>query len=229
MPLTLLLTGFGPFPGAPVNPTGPLVRALARRGRHGPGGMRRIAHVFETSYAAVDRELPDLLARARPHALIMFGLAPRTRQIRIETRARNALATTIADASGQLPPTRVISANAAPAIRLRLPAPRLLAAVRSAGLRVALSADAGSYLCNYLSWRASEAAQRGHAPRVVAFVHVPSVRLARTRPARRTRTTHSLAARPRGQRFPITLLDLMQAGEAIVHAALRLPTRRIHR
>ena len=25
MPFTILLTGFGPFPGAPTNPTGPLV------------------------------------------------------------------------------------------------------------------------------------------------------------------------------------------------------------
>ena len=29
--INLLITGFGPFPGAPDNPTGPLVRALARR------------------------------------------------------------------------------------------------------------------------------------------------------------------------------------------------------
>ena len=28
--LRILVTGFGPFPGAPKNPTGPLVRALVR-------------------------------------------------------------------------------------------------------------------------------------------------------------------------------------------------------
>jgi pyrrolidone-carboxylate peptidase len=31
MTATILLTGFGPFSGAPFNPTGPLVTELARR------------------------------------------------------------------------------------------------------------------------------------------------------------------------------------------------------
>ena len=72
MPTTILLTGFGPFPGAPVNPTGPLVEALARR--HGDlRGIRRIAHVFETSYTAVDRDLPALLARGTPGRIKLAG------------------------------------------------------------------------------------------------------------------------------------------------------------
>ena len=46
MTTTVLLTGFGPFPGAPFNPTGPLVEALARRRHPGLGDVRRVAHVF---------------------------------------------------------------------------------------------------------------------------------------------------------------------------------------
>src|SRR3954471_13810260 len=84
MPLTILLTGFGPFPGAPANPTGALIERLARRRHPGFAGMRRVAHVFATSYAAVDRDLPALIARERPDALVMFGLAGRTKHIRIE-------------------------------------------------------------------------------------------------------------------------------------------------
>ena len=92
MPFTILLTGFGPFPGAPTNPTGPLVMELARRRHPAYAGVRRIAHVFQTSYDAVDRELPVLpRAGANPTHLLMFGLASRTRHLRIETRARNAL------------------------------------------------------------------------------------------------------------------------------------------
>ena len=33
-----------------------------------------IPHVFQTSYAAVDRDLPKLLAKYRPDALLMLGL-----------------------------------------------------------------------------------------------------------------------------------------------------------
>ena len=104
MTATILLTGFGPFPGAPFNPTGPLVMALARLRAPGVRNIRRVAHVFPTSYAAVDRELPALLARERPDVLLMFGLAARRRHISIETRARNAISRVVADASGSCPP-----------------------------------------------------------------------------------------------------------------------------
>jgi pyroglutamyl-peptidase len=218
MSCTILLTGFGPFPGAPVNPTGPLVTELARPGRPGFRNARRIAHVFHTSYQAVDRELPALIARVRPDALVMFGLASRIRHIRVETCARNALSSAVPDASGRVPGAGVIVPGAPSALPLRAPAQRLVAAARAAGMRAALSGDAGSYLCNYLCWRASEAAGQAGGPRLVAFVHVPKVR-ARSVHARSLRG--SGVHRPRsGSRMPLTLDDLIQAGEAIVIAAL---------
>ena len=51
MPLTILITGFGPFPGAPFNPTGALVELLARP-PPGMAGMRRVAHVFRDKLRA---------------------------------------------------------------------------------------------------------------------------------------------------------------------------------
>jgi pyrrolidone-carboxylate peptidase len=73
MTATILITGFGPFPGAPYNPTGPLVSELARRRHPAFANVRRVAHVFPVSYEAVDRELPALLKRERPDALIMLA------------------------------------------------------------------------------------------------------------------------------------------------------------
>ena len=101
MSLTVLITGFGPFPGAPFNPTAPLAHELARRPHPGVAHVRRLAHVFHVSYEAVDRDLPTLLASERPDALIMFGLATRTRHVRIETRARNALTCALPDAAAR--------------------------------------------------------------------------------------------------------------------------------
>jgi pyroglutamyl-peptidase len=199
--MTILITGFGPFPGAPFNPTAPLALALARRRL----GERRIAHIFRVSYAAVDRELPMLLAREKPRALVMFGLAGRTRHLRIETRARNAFARALADADGYMPVTAAIAPAAPTLLPLRAPARRLVTAAKAAGVPAALSGDAGRYLCNYLCWRAAEAARAG-APRLVAFVHVPSVR----------RTPAPPSPRAPG----LTMVDLIRAGEAIVRAAL---------
>jgi pyroglutamyl-peptidase len=200
--MKILITGFGPFPGAPFNPTEPLVRELLRQ-RH-PPSARRVGHIFHVSYDTVDRELPQLIARERPDALVMFGLAGRTRHVRIETLARNALTQRLPDAGGHLPAVTTILPHAPASLPLRVPALRLLAAVRSTRVPAQLSRDAGSYLCNYLCWRAAEAARDG-GPRLVAFVHVPLV----------PRTTATRARRPR-----VTLDDLIAAGEAIVRAAL---------
>jgi pyroglutamyl-peptidase len=224
MTATILITGFGPFPGAPFNPTGPLITELARRRTPGLRNVRRVAHVFPTSYAAVDRELPELLARERPDALIMFGLAPRRRHISIETRARNALTRAVADASGQLPAASMIAPGACAALLLPAPAQRLVAAVRAAGMSAVLSSDAGSYLCNYLCWRAGEAAERDGGPRLVAFVHVPNVHATNVH----VPTARRLHRRRSRSRPPITFDDLVRAGEAIMRAALAAaaPTRR---
>ena len=175
MTLTVLLTGFGPFPGAPFNPTGPLALELARRRHPAFADVRRLAHVFSVSYDAIDRDLPALLAKERPDALIMFGLAVRTKHVRIETRARNALTRTLPDVEGHVPLSGTILPRGPAALPLRTPAQRLLVAARSAGLPVAISHDAGHYLCNYLCWRAAEAARKGR-PRITSFIHVPNVR-----------------------------------------------------
>src|SRR6202165_4378316 len=100
MALTVLITGFGPFPGAPFNPTAALAKRLARRRRPALSATVRFAHVFPPSYAAVERELPDLIARHRPDLMLLFGLAPRTPHLRIETRARNRRSTLFADGDG---------------------------------------------------------------------------------------------------------------------------------
>jgi pyroglutamyl-peptidase len=223
MTATILLTGFGPFPGAPFNPTGPLVRQLARARLPGLRHVRRVAHVFSTSYEAVDRELPALLARERPDALVMFGLAPRRRLIRIETRARNALTRVAPDAS--VSAAGLIAPDQGAARSLRGPALRLVAAVCAAGIPAALSSDAGNYLCNYLCWRAGEAAERDGIPRLVAFVHVPNVQATGVRIPTARRHCRP-PSRPRAQPR-ITFDDLMHAGAAIMRAALvATPTRR---
>ena len=203
MTATILITGFGPFPGAPYNPTGPLVSELARRRHPAFANVRRVAHVFPVSYEAVDRELPALLKRERPDALIMFGLAVRARQMRIEMRARNAVTRMLPDVSGRIPLAATILPGGPPTVPLRSPAQRLLSAALATGVPVALSRDAGRYLCNYLCWRAAEAAGTG-TPSLIAFVHVPTVRRASSQ----------------SRRDLVTLDKLIDAGEAILRAAV---------
>ena len=188
MALTILVTGFGPFPGAPFNPTAALVKQLARLRRPVLADVKIIPHIFPTRYAAVDRDLLKLITRHKPDALLMFGLSTRAKTLRIETRARNAL-TLLADAGGSAPRRHAIATGAAPSIPIPAPAHRLLAAIRSTGLPAVLSRDAGRYLCNYLCWRASETAAKADGPRLAAFAHVPAIARGARRPGKRRRLT----------------------------------------
>ena len=61
-PLRILITGFGPFPGAPFNPTEPLVARLLRLRRPAFDDVELTGHIFPVTYRDVDRELPQLLA-----------------------------------------------------------------------------------------------------------------------------------------------------------------------
>jgi pyroglutamyl-peptidase len=171
-----LITGFGPFPGTPYNPTEPLVDRLVRLRRPAFEDVERIGHIFPVSYQAVDVQLPTLLARHEPDVLLMFGLATRTPWCRVETRARNAITQLWPDASHATVISRTIDSATPATRRFGAHTRHLLHAAKATGLSVRSSLNAGAYLCNYLSWRAIEATQQH--PRslpLAAFIHVPLV------------------------------------------------------
>ncbi len=207
----ILVTGFGAFPGAPYNPTMPLVERLMRLRRPAFDDVALSSHIFHVTYATVDRELPGLLKKQRPHALLMFGLAERTPYLRIETRARNAITTIWPDADG----TRVRKGSIAPgtdALTFGPHTAKLLRAALATGIDARASRDAGNYLCNYLSWRAIEATRREDGPHLAAFIHVP------------------LLARDGTARIPggITLEALVDAGEAMLGEMVKLTRSALH-
>jgi pyroglutamyl-peptidase len=210
---TILITGFGRFPGSPVNPSGLVAKRLARLRRPALSGTRRIAHVFATRYDAIDRELPALLRREKPDIVVMFGVATRARQVRIEGRARNRVSMLFPDAGGYRPTARTItpkSGSDGEALHNPLPLARLVRAARTAGVAAVRSRNAGTYLCNYVYWRGLEAAARRGGPSLVIFIHVPPIRFKK------------MPKRPRlGQRRTSARLgDLVRAGEAIMVATL---------
>ena len=205
--LRMLVTGFGAFPGAPFNPTEPLIARLSRLRRPALSDVELAGHIFPVTYRDVDRELPKLLASRRPHALLMFGLASRTPHVRIETRARNAVTTLWPDA-GRVKPRAGSIAGGDDAMMFGPHTDRLLRAALASGIDARLSRNAGSYLCNYLSWRAIEATRRDGGPRLAAFVHVPLF--------------PRDAAQQRDAAFAIAFEDMVDAGEAMLMEMVKL-------
>src|ERR1700744_2621777 len=162
--LRILITGFEPFPGAPYNPTQPLVVRLTKLRRPALADVELSGHIFPVTYSAVDRQLPELLKQHKPDALLMFGLAARTSFLRIETRARNAVTMLWPDVEN----ARVRKGTIAGGVEALTFGPhtaKLLRAALTTGIDARASRDAGSYLCNYLSWRAIEVTQEADGPR----------------------------------------------------------------
>jgi pyroglutamyl-peptidase len=187
----VLLTGFGPFPGAPLNPSRALIEQLIRMRRPAFAGLRTASHIFPTLYSAVDRDFPRLIAKHDPDIILMFGLAARTRRIRVETRARNLMAF-FPDAGGFVPKTRTIAAGAAHRLLPASLAVQLRRAGRSHGIKCEFSRDAGRYVCNYAFWQALET-RAGNAQRLAAFIHIPNIKPATARRGRARRPLPNLA------------------------------------
>ena len=194
---TILVTGFGAFPGARRNPTLAILEGLARhRQRLARLGIAIRCVALPVVYDAVE---PALRAAVGPNgvdAILHLGLAGRRGMFTVETRALNRAGPLHPDAARRRP--QPILANGAPQVlRATYPAIRVRAALAHAGHEARLSIDAGDYVCNATLYRSLAARL---APRV-GFIHVPRARanrpLARgrdTRPTLQAMTDAALAA-----------------------------------
>ena len=136
----ILVTGFGPFGSYKVNPTEDLVRDFK--------APFVIGHyVFPTSYDSVRDELPELLIRTKPDAVIAFGLAPRATAIRLEYVARHKSASQKVDVNGQAL-AESIDEFAPEYLPSTLPLKSIAPALNGLGLVYEASNNAGGYVCN---------------------------------------------------------------------------------
>jgi pyroglutamyl-peptidase len=165
-PPRLLVTGFGPFPGIPRNPSEVAARCIARDPRWRRLGIEVEALALSTTYAAVERELLPALARNRPDALLMIGVAGRARDVRVETRGLNRASILLPDAA-KVRPARLQLERAALARATRAKPLRQVVTLKRHGFRARASINAGAYLCNASYFAALT---QSHP---VLFVHIP--------------------------------------------------------
>jgi pyroglutamyl-peptidase len=167
----LLVTGFGPFPGAPENPTTPLVLALAGESaeRFGASALRAVA--LPAEYRRSWARLRRLYASFAPEVVVHFGLSAKAEAINIERVARRRCSAEALDAAGLGPPRGVARRSGPDELRSTLPVEPMVAALTAAGFAAAASDDAGGYVCNATFYRSLAAALAGD--RIVGFVHAP--------------------------------------------------------
>jgi pyroglutamyl-peptidase len=170
----IAVAGFGPFPGVPKNPSGEIVRAVAKMQRFRAASMALDTTIFETAYGKAEAALEELLVK-RPDAIVLFGVAGRAKHIRVETIARNRVSVSHPDYARFTPRTKKLSAEGSPFLKVRGAAIKMRAAIRATGVKTELSADAGSYLCNAVFYRALAATKDSKPAPLTFFIHVPPV------------------------------------------------------
>jgi pyroglutamyl-peptidase len=172
-PPCILVTGFGPFPGMPFNASGALIRALGETPPRGIPGPRLVTAVLPTDWRLALRQMRGIIAEARPHVLVHFGVSARARGFAIETRAFNETCAR-PDCTGCPPPGRAVRRNVPAMLPATLPAPRLVQRLRMAGIAAQLSDDAGRYLCNAVMFESLWLAETGGIASA-GFIHIPAL------------------------------------------------------
>jgi pyroglutamyl-peptidase len=169
---TILLTGFGPFPGVPVNATATFVPQLAAMARQRFPSAIVVAEILPTEWQEAPRRLSELLEAHDPVLAAHFGVAVEARGLTIEMMAYNATCAKV-DACGALPASPSVLERAPEALATPLPADAMLSRLAELGVPASISRDAGRYLCNAVLYRSLHHATT-RAPRLRAlFVHVP--------------------------------------------------------
>ena len=151
-----LVTGFGPFGHVAENPSGRLAEGCGRPFR-----------VLEVAYEAVDLFLEGLNPEGFD-TLLMLGVAVGRTHVTPELYARNWKGET-ADVRGVSIPGPIEETE--PLLLSSTLWNAHLVAELSVHPGVFASMDAGSYLCNYLSYRAL----RRFPQKRVGFLHVPPI------------------------------------------------------
>lgn len=169
----LLLTGFGPFPGIPVNASAVLVAELSRRVAGAGMPVELMSTVLPTEWKAAPAILQQHLKAFAPDIALHFGVAAEACGFRLETLAENAR-NRLADASGYVPRRRMISARAPEHLLATFPADRIRERLEQLQVPVEMSSDAGRYLCNATLFRSLNLSRKAKGARVAGFIHIPA-------------------------------------------------------
>lgn len=183
MTARILLTGFVPFGSHGVNASEHVVRALAS---HPPAGVELETLVLPVVFGEAFERVRERLDRDPAlHAVVLTGMAARTKRVRLERVALNlADAESFTDARRPVPrpdnkgnaPVDALIAPGGPVARTATAdVKRLGRDLLAQGLPVELSLCAGSYVCNDLFYRTLDHLHgRAEQPRCL-FVHLPKL------------------------------------------------------
>lgn len=170
--MKILLTGFEPFDGSPVNPSEQVVRVLAQ---HPPDGIILSTAILPVDHQRGPQALLQALDDAQPEAAICLGEARKRAAISIERLAVNLLDFRIPDSQGVQIIDEPIRKNGPAAYFTTLQVRMLLQRLQDAGIPAELSLSAGAYLCNQILYNLLDHLHQQSKSIPAGFIHLPAL------------------------------------------------------
>ena len=197
--MRVLVTGFGPFPGVPVNPSAAAVEELQRRADAGEFEFEVVTEVLPVDFAVIAPRLRELIDGVAPDLVICTGVDAGAKEITVERVAINLVDARMPDTSGAQPVDRPVIDGAPDGLFATLPVKAVRAAIDEVGVPAELSLSAGTYGCNAAMFAALASVPSGTR---AGFLHIPPTEVIAT-----PRIADALAAAIRAARDTAVDLD----------------------
>jgi pyroglutamyl-peptidase len=166
----ILLTGFEPFDGDSVNPSGEVAKRLDGR-VIGDWVVRSV--ILPVQHDAARAVVAPLLEAPGLAAVVHLGLAGGRARISLERVAVNVMDYSRPDAHGQVLRDVACVEGGPAAYFSTLPLREMLAALIAEGIPAAISNTAGTYLCNDISYTTLHALAGLGLSIPAGFIHLP--------------------------------------------------------
>ena len=168
--MRILLTGFEPFGGEPVNPALEAVKSLD--GRTVAGASVSFCELPTARWRSLEA-LKGAIARLDPDIVVSIGQAGGRFDITPERVAINVDDYRIKDNDGNQPVDEAIETEGATAYWSTLPIKAMVSAMKEAGVPASVSNSAGTFVCNHVFYGLMHIlAQEGNR-RKGGFIHIP--------------------------------------------------------
>jgi len=166
----LLLTGFEPFDGDTVNPSGEVAKVLDG---HVIGDCVVRSAVLPVQHEAARAIIVPKLEASGLIGALHLGLAGGRARISLERVGLNVMDYSRPDAHGQILRDVECADDGPAAYFSTLPLRDILAALTAEGIPATISNTAGTYLCNYTLYASLDAVNRRGLALGVGFIHLP--------------------------------------------------------
>ena len=158
--MAVLITAFEPFGGEQINTSAEVLRMLPETISGFPVRKQLLPVVFGKA--------AELALKQPADAVFLLGEAGRRETVTPEVRARNLRNARIPDNEGNQPLDQPVLPGGAEWYRTGVPVERIVERMRDEGEQIAVSEDAGTYVCNDTFYLVG---LNSVAP--VDFIHVP--------------------------------------------------------